>query len=186
MMVIRTTFISVAFLGAAACGGGTNETASAPETLAASIVENAPEITAEPEQPAPLSAEAQAIANAEINMTALAAYRDHVEQLKSDTGTYPVTKKSFRSALGVFEDVAKESANDGEELNLDLPEGAEMTKPGRIVYRSDGEDYKLIAQRTGDCSVVRDQQPELIDPKRTYGPGDCIAYGYWTGGAENW
>ena len=61
-----------------------------------------------------------------------------------------------------------------------------MRQPGRIVYRSDGTDYKVIAQRTGDCSVVRATDPDLIDPKRDYGPGDCIAYGYWTSGAESW
>ena len=152
-----------------------------PAALLETPVEPAP-----PPEPAPLSAEQQAAANADINLIALAAYRDHAERVKQETGSYPLTKRSFRSAIGAFEDAANESLPDGERANLDLPVGAEMTQPGAIVYRSNGTDYKLIAQRTGDCSVVRSKDPGLIDPKRDYGPGDCIAYGYWTADAETW
>ncbi len=132
------------------------------------------------------SPRSQAETNADINLTALSAYRDHAEQFKTETGSYPLTKRSFRSALGAFQDAAEAVADEGEEVNLGLPDGAEMKQPGRIVYRSDGTDYKLIAQRTGDCSIVKERDPSLIDPKRDYGPGDCIAYGYWTSGAETW
>ena len=176
-----------ALFALAACGGGETTSSADPEAgdgAAANLIEAPapPEI----EPSLPTSPEQQAAANAVVNLEALAAYRDHAEQFKIDHGSYPATKRSFRSALGAFEDAAEAVAEDGAEVNLNLPEGTMMRQPGRIVYRSDGTDYKVIAQRTGDCSVVRATDPDLIDPKRDYGPGDCIAYGYWTSGAESW
>ena len=168
-----------------ACGGSeqieTPVAESEPEISATEAVEPAP-----PPEPEVLSAEQQAMTNADINVAALIAYRDYAEQFKRETGSFPLTKRNFRSAVGAFEDAAEEILADGERANLGLPEGAEMNSLGAIVYRSDGNDYKLIAQRTGDCSIVRKSNPGLIDPKRTYGPGDCVAYGYWTEGAETW
>lgn len=177
-----------AMLFVAACGGGSDldpEAAIVAEKVAPTeLAEVSP--PAIPEGPEPTSAEQQAAANAKINLVALEAYRVYAEQFKAENGSYPPTKRSFRSALGAFQDAAEAIAEDGTEVVLGLPEGAEMDQPGRIVYRSDGTDFKLIAQRTGDCSVVRDSNPDLIDPKRDYGPGDCIGYGYWTSGAETW
>lgn len=188
MTRISILVASVCLLGA--CGENKTPESPAEGNLPATTLTESEtpvsEISPEPEKPAPLSAEQQAATNAKINLTALKAYRDYAEQFKSDTGSYPPTKRSFRSAIGAFEDAAEAQLNDGTRVTLDLPEGAEMTKPGAIVYRSDGTDYKLIAQRTGDCSVVKTTRPKLIDPKRNYGPGDCVAYGYWTRGAEAW
>lgn len=189
MTKLHALLLMGGMVGLAACGGGNeslSEESAAPEPMIeeASIAETPPvEIEAAPVE---ISAEQQAIANAQINLAALSAYRDHAEQFKQKTGSYPLTKRNFRSALGAFQDAENALAEDGEAEVLELPEGAAMDKPGRIVYRSDGSDYKVIAQRTGDCSIVRGSNPELIDPKRDYGPGDCIAYGYWTDGAESW
>ncbi len=49
-----------------------------------------------------------------------------------------------------------------------------------IKYISDGKSYKIIAVGTGDCAVVRAIQTTMVDPKRSAGPLDCIAYGVWT------
>ena len=178
--------VAAALMVLSACGGGnTAENTSTADAAATTLAENAAPAPEEAELE-PLSPEQQAATNAQINLDALRAYRDFAEIYKNDNGTYPMTKRNFRSAIGAFEDAAEANLPEGERANLDLPEGAEMTKPGAIVYRSDGTDYKLIAQRTGDCSVIRQLNPKLVDPKRDYGPGDCVAYGYWTSGAEGW
>jgi len=182
-MMKYTALLASAMMLLSACGSGANEQADettiAPDKFAgAEILETpAPKPATELVE---TSAEMQAQTNAEINLVALSAYKDFAEAFKMRNGSYPLTKRSFRSAVGAFEDAEKEFAVDGAPVNLNLPEGAKIAQPGRIVYRSDGTDYKLIAQRTGDCSIVRSLQPELVDPKRSYGPGDCIADGYWT------
>ena len=186
----RLYVLSAAACLVAACGENvsteTETETEIPVTALADSMEDVADEEAAPDPAAPLSAEQQAATNARINMAALKAYRDYAEQFKADTGAYPLTKRSFRSAIGAFEDAAEAELNDGSRINLDLPIGAKLTQPGAIVYRSNGTDYKLIAQRTGDCSVVKKTRPKLIDPKREYGPGDCVAYGYWTNGAETW
>lgn len=49
-----------------------------------------------------------------------------------------------------------------------------------IQYVSDGKSYKLIIVGSGDCAVVRSLRPAMVDPKRSAGDLDCIAYGVWT------
>jgi len=159
----------------AACGAQTTAEIE-PAELAALGAETI-EATAEP---AMLTPAEQAAENADANLAALTAYRARIEQVYTSTGAYPMTKRSFRSALNALNEDA------GDDVELGLPEGIALKRDGRIVYRSDGADYKLIAQRTGDCGVVRATSPGMIDPKRDYGPGDCIAYGYWTEGAADW
>lgn len=179
----RTHIVFLAAFVVSACGG--SQSAEAPADIEKATLVDI-EDAASPPDPAPLSAEQQATTNAEINLTALSAYHDYALAFKEDTGSYPATKRSFRLAVGAFEDAAEAQLEDGTRVKLDLPLGTEMTRAGGIVYRSNGTDFKLIAQRTGDCSVIKATKPELIDPKREYGPGDCIAYGYWTDGAETW
>ena len=183
-----TILIVVGLFVLAACGeaGQTpSDTESPKGGIAPTELAKVPEpVVTEP--PAPTSAERQAAANAKRNVKALAAYRKFAEQFKTENGQYPPTKRNFRSAVGAFEDAAESITDDGTKVELGLPEGATIRQPGRIVYRSDGTDFKLIAQRTGDCSVVRQTNPKLIDPKRDFGPGDCTAYGYWTSGAKTW
>lgn len=179
----RTYTLLFAALVVSACGGSPSDDAAVEiETATLVNIEN----TSPPPEPAPLSAEQQAATNAKINLDALNAYHAYALAFKEDTGSFPATKRNFRLAIGAFEDAAEAQLEDGTRVQLDLPLGTEMTRAGGIVYRSDGTDFKLIAQRTGDCSVIKATNPELIDPKRQYGPGDCIAYGYWTNGAETW
>lgn len=189
-MAIKYHSIVFALVILSACGGGSepnseteanNQQSQAAQLIAATTETEA--ITVQPEQ---LSIEQQALSNAELNLIALTAYRNHAERVRAETGSYPVTKRSFRSAVGAFEDYAEAQSESENNIDLGLPTGETLSSAGRIVYRSDGTDYKLIAQRTGDCSVIRKNDPDLVDPKRDYGPGDCVAYGYWTQGAENW
>ncbi len=51
----------------------------------------------------------------------------------------------------------------------------------QYLYKSDGEDYKIIAHRPDDFDVVTQEYPELIDPVRPE-----YAYGFWTSNAEKW
>lgn len=51
-------------------------------------------------------------------------------------------------------------------------------------YRTDGSDYKLLAEDPHDCFAVSVGWPTLIDPNHPV-DGGC-AYGYWTAGAAKW
>ena len=64
-----------------------------------------------------------------------------------------------------------------------LPIDSRFTKePGnQYLYRSDGQDYKLISHNPMDFMYVIKQKPSLIDPARTN-----RAYGFWTNGASKW
>lgn len=55
----------------------------------------------------------------------------------------------------------------------------------QYVYRSDGQDYKLIALLPEDCNRAVRRRPELSDPVRNVN-GICAAYGVWTAGAKEW
>ena len=57
---------------------------------------------------------------------------------------------------------------------------------GGFLYRSDGKDYKLVALSTKDCFVAQIEAPGMVDPARSAGTTDCIAYGTWSAGAANW
>ncbi len=56
-----------------------------------------------------------------------------------------------------------------------------LDKRTQYIYRSDGKDYKLIANGAYDCHQISMRFPERIDPARY-----CIAYGFWTQGARFW
>jgi hypothetical protein len=63
------------------------------------------------------------------------------------------------------------------------PAGAE-TAATQYLYWSDGRDFKLIAQGSGDCSTAVEAGGVRRDPKRSDAAG-CSAYGFWTPGAED-
>lgn len=52
--------------------------------------------------------------------------------------------------------------------------------PGKLLYKSNGTDYKIIISNNGDCFIVRAIAPKMIDPTRSMGPIDCDAYGVWS------
>ena len=45
----------------------------------------------------------------------------------------------------------------------------------QYLYKSDGKNYKLIANNPPDCERIKNEFPDSIDPQR-----DCWAYGYWS------
>lgn len=56
----------------------------------------------------------------------------------------------------------------------------EASSIANLKYISDSKSYKLIAVGTGDCAIARTLKPDMVDPKRSAGPLDCLAYGIWT------
>ena len=61
----------------------------------------------------------------------------------------------------------------------------------QYIYRSDGKDYKLISYDPEDIDVVRQRNPQMLDPLRTGDPsktgGEASwAFGFWTKGAAMW
>lgn len=79
------------------------------------------------------------------------------------TGRYPAELPPFDPAVAVAEPGAK---------------------PFLPWYRSDGTDYKLVAESDDACFAVKEGWPGLIDPARTSDKG--CAYGYWSAGAARW
>lgn len=69
-----------------------------------------------------------------------------------------------------------------------LPEftGEAVSGPwnARLVYQSDGVDYKLIVLRDGNCHIARNLHAERVDPERSFGSVDCISYGLWSDGGS--
>lgn len=65
------------------------------------------------------------------------------------------------------------------DLSLIMPANRE----GLIGYRSDdGKSYKLLMYDTGDCGLLLQIKPELVDRKsnRFKQGHNCRAYGYWS------
>lgn len=53
---------------------------------------------------------------------------------------------------------------------------------GRVIYRSDGTNYKLVLFNNGQCYLAREHAPERVDPRRAFGDKDCTSFGYWNAG----
>ncbi|MEE9380268.1 MAG: hypothetical protein V3V03_02580 [Hyphomonadaceae bacterium] len=134
-----------------------------------------------PADPLSLTPQEFAARSAQANLLMLSDYVSFLESVKAETGTYPETR-SMRSAYNAMKDLAEAAS-----ITLpETPETSEEETRARFAYRSDGTDYKLIAERSGDCFVVREIEPQRVDPKRASGPVDCYGYGFWTDGAETW
>ncbi|MCX5515101.1 hypothetical protein C3941_12160 [Kaistia algarum] len=54
-----------------------------------------------------------------------------------------------------------------------------------LWYKSDGKDYKLLAEDADECYVVEMVAPDRVDPVRRKDES-CGAYGYWSAGAADW
>lgn len=52
-------------------------------------------------------------------------------------------------------------------------------------YRSDGNNYKLMAHADDLCEEVLKQRPDMVASTARRGP-PCWAYGFWSPAAENW
>lgn len=57
---------------------------------------------------------------------------------------------------------------------------------GKLLYRGQGGNFKLLAYLTGDCFVASVVSPAMVDPWRRFGPVDCTHFGVWTKDAERW
>jgi soluble lytic murein transglycosylase-like protein len=124
--------------------------------------------------PPPTKQQSQALADAlssfEANTKYLDSIHKHILTEYQEKSVYPIsaTMQPVSVALGKqFKDAAPGKLS------------------GNYSYWSDtGKDYKLIVSFTGDCFVARERRPEMVDPSRSWGVTDCIAYGYWTPGAK--
>ncbi|SHG04045.1 hypothetical protein SAMN02745157_3435 [Kaistia soli DSM 19436] len=99
----------------------------------------------------------------ERNIRQLGALHDAIEAEHAISGRYPAALPPFDPDVSVVE--------------VD-------TAPFQPVYRSDGQNYKLVSPGSDECFAVSEGWPELIDPIQT--KGEACAYGYWTAGAANW
>ena len=103
-------------------------------------------------------------------INALIALGTILKNYAARTSTYPSSQMKLVPAAGA----------------LAILKDAEFEKnvPASIInemqYVSDGRSYKVIVLGSGDCAVVRALRPSMVDPKRSAGDLDCIAYGTWT------
>ena len=105
------------------------------------------------------------------NKRVLDRFRAIVEREYNRTGRYPQSRDhNFRDISIFFEDYP------------DLGRLAEFKLSGRgdMIYKSDGQNYKLLLYNTGDCFVAHALNPELRDMTRSAGFQDCVQYGYWS------
>lgn len=103
-------------------------------------------------------------------INALVALGAILQNYAVKTKTYPSSQMKLVPAAG-----ALAILKDGEfEKNVPISIINEMQ------YVSDGRSYKVIVLGSGDCAVVRALRPSMVDPKRSAGDLDCIAYGTWT------
>jgi hypothetical protein len=97
-------------------------------------------------------------------------FRDLVEAERRRTGQYPVSQ-GMQPLAKVFE------------AHPHFGRAADFaTQFGGVVYISDGHEYKILLQETRDCFVARIMNPDMLDPRRSIGVGDCVLYGYWSAG----
>jgi hypothetical protein len=106
-----------------------------------------------------------------------------LERYKADTGHYPVSTG--------FSGLASTYGYSGPDWIPGLAPGYLPSLPSdprrsdnptrQYYYKSDGQDYKLIAHHVEDCPKARNDPAVHVDPVR-----DCYAYGHWTRNAATW
>lgn len=114
--------------------------------------------------------EADAQNSFQANIKALVQMRAYLSGQLSSTGSYPISPSMQLVSAGL----GKQFGDAGVGLF-----------GGVYLYWSDnGKEYKLLANGTADCFVARRLAPDMVDPARSWGPVDCLAYGFWTPGAK--
>lgn len=103
-------------------------------------------------------------------INALIAFNSLLAQKAKTAGVYPNSGEKLVPAASAL------PLLDSTEFEKNVPR--EILD--KIRYISDGKSYKLVAVATGDCAVVRVLRPAMIDPERSAGSLDCLAYGFWT------
>lgn len=113
----------------------------------------------------------------EARVAALMAMRDALKAYHAAYGRYPVSEgwDGFRSRFGKSSEAW--IAGLAPQFLPDLPrDPARSEDPDlQYLYRSDGQDYKLIAHDRGECLIAVTAYPDLTDPVR-----NCWAYGVWS------
>ncbi|MER8825911.1 hypothetical protein NKH73_03105 [Mesorhizobium sp. M0938] len=103
-------------------------------------------------------------------INALIALGAILRDYAAKTKTYPSSQMKLVPAAGALA-VLKDA-----EFERNVP----TSIINEMQYVSDGRSYKVIVLGSGDCAVVHALRPAMIDPKRSAGDLDCIAYGIWT------
>jgi hypothetical protein len=109
----------------------------------------------------------------EGNIAYLKAVDAAIRQYHQRSGRYPESD-SFAAIAGLAKGLP----------NLILPSAPQGGNADRLYYKSNGRDFKLMFNRSGDCFVARLKNPELIDSSRASGPVDCQDYGTWSPGGK--
>jgi hypothetical protein len=127
-----------------------------------------------PAPPPPTKQQAQIMADARASFEANTKYLDTIHK-------FILTEYQEKSVYPVSATMQPVSVA----LSKQFKDAAPGKLSGNYTYWSEtGKDYKLIVTFTGDCFIARERRPEMVDPSRSWGPADCIAYGYWTPGAK--
>lgn len=115
-------------------------------------------------------------AASEASVAMVRSLRAALEEHRRSAGGYPATADTWTLFTATAEAVPA--------LKAML---AQVSGPKeRLLYRGSASDFKLIVHQTGDCFIVKLDQPDLVDPVRSTGDVDCYAYGLWTSGAAAW
>jgi hypothetical protein len=109
-------------------------------------------------------------------INALIAFNSLLAQKAKSDGVYPNSGGKLVPAASAL------SLLDSAEFEKNVP----RETLDKMRYISDGKSYKLVAIGTGDCAIVRVLRPAMIDPERSAGSLDCIAYGFWTPKGESY
>ncbi len=115
-------------------------------------------------------------AASEANVALVRSLRAALDEHRRSAGGYPATGDTWTSFAATAEAVPALKA---------LLAQASGPKE-RLLYRGSASDFKLIVHQTGDCFIIKLDQPDLVDPVRSAGQVDCYAYGFWTSGAAAW
>jgi hypothetical protein len=110
----------------------------------------------------------------ERNLSHLKKMESALKQAQQRSGRYPVSD-SFAAFIVVVKD-------NPAFIEAIAPEGVSHD---RLYYKSNGRDFKLMYNRSGDCFVARIKNPELLDADRASGPVDCQDYGVWSEGGKS-
>ncbi len=109
-------------------------------------------------------------------INALFAFNAILAEYGSRNGIYPNSQGQLVSAAKALEVIG----------NADYRKNVPVSIMNQMQYVSNGKSFKVIVVGAGDCAVVRALRPALVDPKRSSGPLDCVAYGYWSPAGANY
>jgi hypothetical protein len=110
----------------------------------------------------------------ERNAAMLEELRQLIETHKRTKGTYPATPSG---SIGPLNRIVDQITSETAKYPSILPDSG-----ARVLYASNGTEYKLLVYYSGNCFVARLTRPELVDIGRARGPMDCDYFGFWSSG----